>query len=266
MRTGTRASARMWSRPTEPRAARFGVVRVEVAQIPTGERHAGTGPSLQEVRVEDFCQRVDRVDVRREVHGRLRRAARDRALVRHAVEYRARDLREDVERVRVTWMRQGVIAFRRRLPEPHARHHAATLDAHQLRAHADPRESFAHEVPLCRHPKRRYVEAASDVEPLDDHRAVGTRGIRWSVDDHPRREGRRLRRLDRPNAVGSVLADRDERRRGAVDDVLARGVADGCEVELHRHQRRRPVERRPERCGVVKHARMLPRSPGVGQA
>ena len=39
----------------EPRAAGVGVVRVEVTQIPTSERHARTGPSLQQVRVEDCC-------------------------------------------------------------------------------------------------------------------------------------------------------------------------------------------------------------------
>ena len=59
--------------------------RVERARIPALDRRARAGASLQQEPVEHRVERIDRVDVGREVHRRLRRARRDHALDGQAV-------------------------------------------------------------------------------------------------------------------------------------------------------------------------------------
>ncbi len=247
--------------PSSPRLQVGRVGRVDAAQFPSFERRRGTGPALQQERVEDTSHWVDRVVVRREMHRRLRCASRDHAidadavLPRQQLAHRATELREHVERVRITRVLQRAVAVGCAGEQAHARHHAAADEADPLRGDTDPREPLTNEVAVRRHPQRGDVETAGDVQPLDDHRAVRARRLGGPVDHESGRVRGPLARLDIPAAVGFERTRGFVARRGAARDVLVRRVADGCEIEVHRHERRDTVERGSDRCRYRFHGR-----------
>ena len=150
-------------------------------------------------------------------------------------------------------MLERAVAFGRGMAESEARHHAATFDADSLHAHADPREAVTNQVPVRHHPERRDVEAAGDVEPLDDHGAVGAGRVVRAVDDESRRELGARRCFDLPPTIGLEGRRRRVRGRGTGDDVLVYGVSDRREIESDREERRSAVELRPDRRLLLTH-------------
>ena len=92
---------------------------------------------------------------------------------------------------------------------PRPGHHAAAVDPDLLHADADPRVAVANEVAMRRHPQRRDVEPAGDVQPLDDHRAVRVRRVGRPVHDEPGGEVRGV--LRSPPTIGRRASDRPSR-------------------------------------------------------
>ena len=127
----------------EARAAPRARRRVRcVARVPAFDRRARAGAALQQEPVEHGRERVDRVDVGREVERRLRRA-RPRCTRSTRRPYRSGSVARSACPICVNmsneyaspgWM-QRPVALGRRLAQPEAGHHAAAFDADELRAH-----------------------------------------------------------------------------------------------------------------------------------
>ena len=132
--------------------------------------------AVDEVPVEEARGRVNRVDVGHEAERRLRTAGGEHVadpqsaqrILAARLPDGPRRLREDVVRVGVAGMREAGIAD----GVPCLQAGCRRVDADRLRADADPRVAFAHDLFLHLHEVGGAFELGGDVQPLDDQRAV----------------------------------------------------------------------------------------------
>ncbi len=111
---------------------------------------------------------------------------------------------------------------------------SATLDADLLRRDAHPDVAAANELGVAHDPVGRGIEAAADVEPLDDDRAVESPRIDRAIDDHagPICGGGAGRHA--PLAIARQRRGTRVSGRRPRQEILGLGVADVTQVEERR--------------------------------
>ena len=181
------------------------------------EREAGAAAAVDEEGVEGLRQRLHAVVVGDHRERRLRLAGGDDPLGPQAAERvagpeRPADLGVDVERVAVTRVLERAVARRVDLLETHAgligaghaldlHGHRAALDADQLGRHAHPGVAGSRDLLLQVRPLGLGVDAAADVEPLDDDRPAELRLLLRRAHDDAGPVRRRAVGRERPAPV-----------------------------------------------------------------
>ena len=205
-----------------------------------GKRRTASTAAVHEVAVEDLGGRRDRVDVGGETARRLRFAHRHdvpRFQVteecRGVTADRRTALGEHVVREAVAGVRQRAVAHRIEHLQ-HAiltEHDAAALDADPLRRYADPGIPRPQDLGLHVGPVGAGIEAAGDVQPLDDHSAVELRRIFGSTNHDARgvRRGACLAHL--PCTIRGQRRVARVGRRGTGQEVLGLGVPHRGQIE-----------------------------------
>ena len=130
------------------------------------------------------------------------------------------------------------------------------VESRRLHRHTDPRVARSDELVVRKDPIRCRVDAARDVEPLDDDGAVEAGRIRRAVHDRARRVGRGRARRHAPLAVRCQRSGGRVGRGPPGEEELGLLVADGRGRERRRRDRRgaryRPGHRRAGRHGVAR--------------
>ena len=191
-KTGTVVSVRRMALTPAERAGDVGV-------LPGGRAEAGRTAAVHEEAVELLRERLHPVDVGDQCERRLRLADREHPLRLEVAESRGTapertgDLGVDVERVRVARVLQRAVPLGVELLEPLARSlRAGHVDLHrdraafhadELRGHADPRVAPSDDLLPQRGELGVGVDAAADVQPLDDDGAAEVVGLLGPAND-----------------------------------------------------------------------------------
>ncbi len=212
--------------------------RGDVGLRSLGESVAVEAAAHDEEAVVDVVPGGDGVRVGAQAERRLRLTRGEHPLGLEAAEHGVRlgahggaDLAEQVVREAVAGVGQGGVAHGVGVLEAQRRPQAALPgDAGGLGGDPDPRRAGTQELDLCLGEHRRGVEAAGDVQPLDEDGAVEVGGVGRSAHQDAGGVVSRLVRLDGPLPVARERLGAGVRRRRPRDEELLLQVALGGEV------------------------------------
>ena len=236
------------------------------------QRSGGPETRMHQETVENPRKRIDGVDIRRQKQCRLRLTECDDMLGAQpsqdvGASRQSPGVGEDVIRVRVAGVMQRRIPLRVLIFQRHVDTHevVAAFDAHALRRHRDVGVTGTHHLAVRHHPDGGRVDAAADIEPLDDHGSVESVGLRGAEHHDPGGVVRGGRRCDTPPSVPPESGCGRIGRRRSGDEELLCDVSHTRDVEGSQKQCgvawNRPVSRR---IAAGRHMRII--KPGFGPA
>ena len=239
----------------------------------TDQRQPASAAAVHEEPVEGVSERLHAVVVGHERERGLRFAGGDDALRPQpghtgAGTHCASGLRVDVERKAVSGLLERPVAcgidrleaesggLRAGDIDPHQ--HRTALHADPLGRNADPRIAAPQDLFVGGRPLRVRIDAAADVQPLDDDRAAETRLVARAPHEDACPVRRSTVRRERPAAVLGERAGCRVRRRRSRCGVLVLDVAGALEVhgdrvaeDRRRCRRKCPRSRRTVRPGAA---------------